>query len=536
MPTLTLHRLLTRGYFPEELPPPFSTAAFAGYVSRQSRSAFPFAMTPKLSQPEIFYQARTGTLRRPLAILNPVHFAALANFIVSNWSTLRPSATKSLISLTSPQVGAEGRAIGRKLPFQMLAEQRARLRSTGRYLVRADISRFYQSIYTHAVPWALYGRAFAKRNKRANNTGNKLDELLRGCQDGQTNGVPMGPDSSLLIAEMILSAVDDRLKKYAGRAIRYMDDYELIADTEGEALRLLADLQHELLKFELHLNPSKTRVQALPCALEERWTAPLREHPLDPASKTFKAQVLRFFDTAFDLSQQFPTSAVIKYAIGRLANLNITDQHELIEDLLLQSARIEPGTLDLVLRLILNNPKQSSRKLKRADLLINTILQHAPQRHSSEVAWSIWACIVLRIQLPPEVIKAILGMEDSVCALLLLHAMSAGLASAKRATRSLEAVMTGDELYDRRWLLSYEANVKGWVKCPADHVAKDVNFAKLKAAQVEFYDPTALAFMPRGSQRRVVPSSPGSKATISVENGAEENLAGEDWSFLDSYV
>lgn len=115
-------------------------------------------------------------------------------------------------------MGAEGRALGRKLPFRALAERRAELRSHGRFLVRADISRFYQSIYTHSVPWALHGKAFAKRYRRARNVGNQLDQLLRSCQDEQTNGIPIGPDSSLLVAEIILSAIDERLKRHAGRA------------------------------------------------------------------------------------------------------------------------------------------------------------------------------------------------------------------------------------------------------------------------------------------------------------------------------
>jgi Reverse transcriptase (RNA-dependent DNA polymerase) len=359
---LTLHRLLTQGYFPEELPPPFGTSAFANYLSRRAHSKWPFVDHPPSSRPEVYYLARAGTLRRPLAILNPIQFSNLARFVVTNWDELRAASAKSRISLTAPHVGAEGRALGRRLPFRVLAERRAQLRSGGRFLVRADISRFYQSIYTHSVPWALYGRAFAKRYRHTANVGNQLDVQLRRCQDDQTNGIPIGPDSSLLIAEIILSAIDERLRKHADRIIRYMDDYEIVAETEGEALHLLAELQNELLKFELHLNPSKTGVYPLPVALEQRWTAPLTQHALDPTDKAFKTQVIQFFDTAFDLSIQFPNESVLKYAIGRIANLTLKAEHALVEDLLLQSARIQPGTLALVLRIILANPKSFSRK------------------------------------------------------------------------------------------------------------------------------------------------------------------------------
>ena len=55
------------------------------------------------------------------------------------------------------------------------------------------------------------------------------------------------------VADIIFSAIDERLRKHADCAIRYMDDYEIIGETEGEALHVLAELQNDLLKFGLLL-------------------------------------------------------------------------------------------------------------------------------------------------------------------------------------------------------------------------------------------------------------------------------------------
>ena len=254
-----------------------------------------------------------------------------------------------------------------------------------------------------------------------------------------------------------------------------MDDYELLFDTEGQAMRGLSELQHGLLQFELHLNSFKTTVVQLPEPLEERWTTELRGASLDPNSKQFRAQVIRYFDSAFSLTKQYPTTGVLKYAIGRIANLQINDDFDLVEDLLLQVARTEAGTLPVVLEIVLSRRELQSRKQKRAELLITTILEHAPQRHSSEVAWSIWGCIAIGIFLSKEAVAAILQ----------------------------EAVMTTDELYDSRWLLAYEANLKRWINCPkGDHVANDRNFGKLKAVGVSFYDPSKTLFPPRRSKKR----------------------------------
>jgi len=51
----------------------------------------------------------------------------------------------------------------------------------------ADISEFYPSIYTHTIPWAFHGKAFANAN--IGNSAlieNELDRLTRVGQEGQT--------------------------------------------------------------------------------------------------------------------------------------------------------------------------------------------------------------------------------------------------------------------------------------------------------------------------------------------------------------
>lgn len=127
--------------------------------------------------------------------------------------------------------------------------------------------------------------------------------------------------------------------------------------------------------------------------------------------------------------------------------------------------------------------------LRRKELLHRLVIEHSPQRHSSEVAWSLWACIALQIFLPSNVVRPVLEMEDSVCALLLLHARSLGLLKKPNELDSLNSVMTAGDLYETRWLLAYEANVKGWLPIGQnDHVDSDVNFGQLKRAAVSFYD------------------------------------------------
>ena len=87
-------------------------------------------------------------------------------------------------------------------------------------------------------------------------------------------------------------------------------------------------------------------------------------------------------------------------------------------------------------------------------------------------------------------ITALNTTENSVVAILACDAHAKGLA------RTLDpnqwaARMNTQDLRSEEWLLSYEANVQGWLGTPsgADHVMADPEFGLLKANGVHFYTP-----------------------------------------------
>lgn len=326
--------------------------------------------------------------------------------------------------------------------------------------------------------------------------------MIQNCQYGQTNGIPIGPDTSLLIAETLLCKVDAELAKLNIAGLRYVDDYELVFDNQAQALEGLSIFQEVLLGFELHLNPAKTKILPLPQRIEETWVDTLKGFVLEPSSASFKSQLIHFFDTAFELSHAFPDTGVLKYAAGRVANIRTWKAHyEVAEDLLVQAARVEAGALPVVLNTILRQPVENdTKKERRRNLLLKTIVEHAPQRHSSEVAWSVWGCIAQGFKLSTESLRLLVKMEDSVCALVALHARSLGLTESPAELDSLATALTSGELYDSRWMLAYEAALRGWLVPPdgKDFVGTDVNFSKLRAAGVNFYNiaKTALPLLP----------------------------------------
>ena len=94
-----------------------------------------------VSKPAIHNLARAGTLRRKLAIPNPVNQYQVAKAIISGWSDIKSLCTASPISLTTPTYRKHGqRAIVPNKAFSWLPIARAQSRTASRYFLKADIS------------------------------------------------------------------------------------------------------------------------------------------------------------------------------------------------------------------------------------------------------------------------------------------------------------------------------------------------------------------------------------------------------------
>jgi hypothetical protein len=374
------------------------------------------------------------------------------------------------------------------------ALQRARIRSTARYTLHADISRFYHSIYTHSIPWALHSKTVAKADRSSGLLGNNLDRLVQKAQDGQTMGIPIGPDTSLLIAEIILGAVDSELADIRLlNGFRYIDDYEFGFVTLADAENAIAALQNVLNGYELALNPRKTKIQNLPLPTEHPGISEIRVFNFRSSAVGQQSDLIRFFDRAFTYAQESPEECIIRYAVSRLSGVTFdSSTFSIIENLLLQSMMTEPGAIRLVLNQLLRL-RDLGHALNRdqiAQVLNNLIKQHAPQGHGSEVAWAIWGLIVLGLPLEEQGASYAIAMNDSIVAILLLDARSKSLVSPTIDITHLESFMTTADLYGDQWLLSYEANVKGWLRRGIDHIAADSSFSFMKDNHIHFYDTT----------------------------------------------
>ena len=532
-----LGRILGRGYFPKELPPPFQTLSFAAAVEAGLPPSFDLVLSRPtnanpafVSSPAIHNLARAGTLRRRLTIPNPVNQFQLAAQIVGGWREIARFCRKSPISLTTPTFKLPGaRPISGAKGFAEIPSARARARAGSRFILSTDLNSFYPSVYTHAVPWALHTKAVAKRNRSNGLLGNRLDLALRNGQAGQTIGIPIGPDTSLVIAELLGTAVDLQLPPYVkSHAFRYIDDIECGFMNASDAESALAAIQNEFAAFELSLNPRKTRVSELPQDMEAFWVPHLRLFGFSGSGQ--RLALLGFFGRAFELAKQHPQEAILKYAVQRMRSVTVSsDNWPLYEDLLLGCLAIESGTTPSVVAEL--HRYRGSRPLSRARIteVFNRLIGfHAPQHHGSEVAWSIWYLSVSGYRIAEAVGNAAVRVPDPVVSLCLLHARSLNLVDPGVDWTVLERQMTKEELLGPSWLLSYEARVKGWLpsRGSADHIAGVTQFNHLRAQGVSFYDDTvALASAP---VRPAVSAVSDAMALVDNDESEEDDHEEED--------
>ncbi|MBA3882317.1 MAG: RNA-directed DNA polymerase [Chthoniobacterales bacterium] len=446
-PKVTIEGILGRGYFPPELPPPFSTRSFASLIAATKTASLPQEFTQKKNQwcDFVAYSlSRPGSLRRRLALLNPVAYYRLAKFVVDHQAELIKRATASHLSLAKPAAGI-ARQLKRSKRFDAVPLERAMVRMGERFLLTADVSRFYPSIYTHAIDWAISSKARAKRQLKSKGkkptVGATLDKLVQSCQSGQTRGIPIGPAVSMLLSELLLTKVDARLKaRKITHGFRYADDYELTFNERAQAERALAALEDALAEFELELNPAKTNINELPQELDNRGIQELRRFEFRTQYQAQRSDLMHFFTRAFALHKEFPDKAILRYAVSRLSPATTTGANaELLQRLILQAVSYESGVwpmaIDQLVELHRTHPLLS---VADVGLTIHSMIRnYAHLNHSSEVAWSLWAGLVFAIRLTAAAVKSVVSMLDDCCCLLLFDAASRGLTAINLRQRRL---------------------------------------------------------------------------------------------------
>lgn len=541
---MNLKRILESGYFPKELPPPFETLSFAKksrYIKVKWESLLKLERIQKgsesstdakrrfnrdynvkygSSQLVIFSLAKGVFSRRKLGIPNPKQFLDLAISINDNWGLLRDTCKLSNYSQSSPIEYGATRSVRTKskswneFKFELIEKS-----FNKKVELLLDISQFYPSIYTHSIPWSILGKDRAKRYFKIKNTqkthwksilatdhyaknyriSDHIDTLVRNCNERQSIGLPIGPDTSFLLAECLGSRIDNeienKLKDIEYTCIRYYDDYYFYLNSIDAAEIVLKQVQQILNEFQLETNESKVSINTIPFKYTEAWASKISSFNFQ---KIDKYELRSFFSIIYDILDENKSHStwIVHYALGRF-EYGYTRVNKIswavFLSFLLKTLLIDPSNIDQIFKIIISYKEFLNKKSKeKISAVIQTIINdHVNLNHSFEVSWSLWILKSLKIKCPSNILTSVLKTNDSISKIVCLDLINSSLYVGRKPGLSiLASTINGSQLFTNEWLLSYESYIKGWLDFKGRNILEKNKFMHiLHDYGVSFYNP-----------------------------------------------
>lgn len=326
-------KLVSYGMFSEKLPPIFAGDLFLNYCKNIRKQTFSNDWRGYIN----YESMRNTNIPRNIGIPTPMGHELLCKTLMKHWTELteyfrkKTKGQSRIISRIHIRKMQETKALflmnyknwiddGTPEPDIYLGK---------RYMVHADISKCYPSIYTHAIPWALVGKDVAKDNTRKKEEWyNQIDHFAQISKNGETHGLLIGPHTSNILSEIILCAIDEELSKKYDSYIRNIDDYICYANTKEDADNFIIDLNRELRKYDLLLNHKKTEIYELPICVVETWIHKIQNHMT--TFQKFKdyidyREIQAFIDFIIKLvSENADNNSVVLYAVKALKDFNLT--------------------------------------------------------------------------------------------------------------------------------------------------------------------------------------------------------------------
>ncbi len=524
VPSETIRKaLLSKGYFPKELPPVFTTEDF-GRLSqdvlqrwdadsvfkidkkslgktpckKKRRNAYTYFI--ESAEAEILSKPKRGYERRNLTITHPIPQALLVKEISENWKSVQKWLSRQAFSIDDIMVSGEYERGVKEINFGAHREKSLYLEATSDWLVKTDITRFYPSIYTHSIPWAAYGkeRVKSRMGYYKGSFADRIDVLVRACNRNQTVGIPIGPETSRIIAEVISSRIDTDFRSHkldlADHSVdRLQDDWNVGARTLEQAEDVVTCISSIYRSYGLEINGSKTSVDHIIGSKRKTWISEIGAFLSHRSGSLRGARLREFINLSLRLQSDFQSDPVVSYALSVIERAGVINSDiRDIESFLLKTAVIAPSSMDKICRIILNLQHTSggisAERIGRRFVLLAE--RNLEKGHHFETLWLLYTLRGLKRPFKSERICELSEeASSSALSLLLLDMKQMRMGIGNLPTEEWEAQISSDSVIrDWSWLLAYEAFRKGWLK-DTKSLLKEPFFAAMDVNDIVFYDP-----------------------------------------------
>lgn len=446
--------------------------------------------------------------RNIIKIPNPLHQGQLADAIATNYSEIEKLFEKSNLSTTKPKLETEisqGKRSVKHDNFGLFKE--LCIVNSFKYSIqlKTDIAKFYPSIYTHSIAWVTFGGKEKFKKNRALGTkdpskikiiyGMDIDDRFTWSQNQQTMGIPVGPDTSFIAAEIIACHIDELFEKKLKKkkldfiGYRYYDDFSLYFNSELDAQIALTELKSILSDFELRINDDKTTINKTHNELESDWALAIKSFYFRPSENDQKEDIWNFFSIAFKFSEKYPNESVLRLAVNKFNFVRIEKHNwNFFESLIFRLGLADTGTLQKIAKLFISY-KSLVNKPKLKSFCVEIIRRHAEKKHDYELTWALWLLNDFNIQLNKEIFEIVLESKCSCACIIALDLLNKNNRIKTFDYSSFIVDLTTENLNTRNWLLVYETVYKGWISGVSSSVITEhFYFDLIKSKNIHFYD------------------------------------------------
>jgi hypothetical protein len=441
---------------------------------------------------------------RVFGIPGPVNFYKIAQEIVLNWPYLYRHCASSPFSLSYPVPDERGvRCIRERFLPEQAAASLQKLNEGYDFMLKTDIAAYYESVYLPTISLAICeGISEAAEKKLMLPICDNISRLIQNAQNGRLTGMPVGPDSSFLMAEVFLSGIDAMIyREGLHTGLRYSDEYKIGFCTEAEAERAMTLISSIMSEFRLELNSRKTRIVRSDHHEDSMVALELLAMMMENTNRVRSSELEYYFEKAFEIAASDPSLDTLRYAVMRLLTVKIPRScwPQFLRSLF-QCAVLDPGILGEVCHFVILNESDEFIKLHESDeypidldSLLSTIISiidtYAPLGYENEVAWAIWILMQFGLSLGKETAKKLIPMTNSIVTLLALDAQQRGCIDPNLDIGTWIYDTEEDVIFGEHWLLAYEGWHQGWLS--SSHLEKQISdhpaFRFLKDEGVSFY-------------------------------------------------
>ncbi|MET4636450.1 RNA-directed DNA polymerase [Kaistia defluvii] len=457
---------VSKGLFPENLPPVFTSRdIWDGFASLGSSYG---VLRDSVGGQAVYNASKRGGQRRLFRIPHPAFVRDQALFFQKHWGELENLLSRSTGSLSRPAFYRHGPRHVRITSHAELPSHRLRKFSRFNLCLITDVSRFFPSVYTHSIPWAINGKAEAKADTRQNSQsvwGNKLDFILRQSQSRQTVGIAVGPDTSKIISEILMSSVDDQFIVRSGSKpptfLRHVDDYWIGGDTQEECERHLSNLRTALRDHELDINESKTKIVSSKYVFGDDWPVEFERELERYLVGNFAGPggILPLLSSAVSIATEKNDDGVIRRTVRKIDEYKGWSRDWVtLEHFLAQCSLQFPHSFDYVARVVawrrrIGNPIDTALWI---DIAQSVAKSRGSSGYDSEAVWALWLLKELGVRVVKGISEPLVESCGSLTKAFLAHMGANGMLVDRQWRGKLVEAVEGEPLSGSDWPLTLE--------------------------------------------------------------------------------